>query len=109
MGAILCEKHGKSFIVQMSNKLHESFLKDGKEEILKLIFRVEELNEDFVYFFSKEDDISGYKDIMDLNLFEEEFSKISSNPVVCITCFEDYLKMNNNKITEKVFLVKSEI
>ncbi|SHJ67613.1 hypothetical protein [Aquimarina spongiae] len=107
MGLFICEKHGRSSIVQMSRNLHQSYLTDSKDDVVMAIFRVEALNEDLVHYFSKSDDITNFINAMHLESFEKEFSKISSDPVACVRCFQDYVKENDIEVNKQVLLVKN--
>ncbi len=106
MSIIICKEHGENQIVQMSKSLHNFFLNQETENIVKLIFNIEEIGEIFVCYFSSNEDVCQFKDDMNLDYFESEFSKISGNPGSCINCFNDYLKRTQSKIIEKEFNIK---
>ncbi|MBQ4819034.1 hypothetical protein [Aquimarina sp. MMG016] len=104
MGIVICDKHGRSGIVQMSKTLHYLFLNGKDTDIVKAIFNIKELDESFIHYFSFDEDISQFKSEMDLDYFESEFSKISGDPGSSINCFKDYL--SKNKVIERHFKIK---
>lgn len=104
MGIILCNIHGKSGIVQMSNQLYEQYTNRTTEEIIKIIFQVDDLG-DFVYFISNKEDFNNYSNIKTLNDFEEVFLSISDNSGACLNCFKNYIQHMNIKIANKTIKV----
>lgn len=107
MGLIICEKHGRQHIVQVSNILYGSFINQKKETILRLNFNIEELKDNsLVHYFSMEENTSQFESGMVLSVFEKEFSKNSSDPVICEKCFEEYIDRSNSEILNKEIVIK---
>ena len=106
MGLIICEIHGESSIIQMSESLHRYYINNIKTEVIKVIYEVEELN-NFVHYFSIEDNLSKGLQINNINEFEGDFSKISGDPGACVDCFKLYLNNKNIEVKEKRVLISN--
>jgi hypothetical protein len=106
MGLIICEIHGESGIIQMSELLHRYYINNKKIEVIKVIYEVEGLD-NFVHYFSIVDDLSEGTQINNINEFDDYFSKISGDPGACVDCFNLYLNNKKIEIKEKRVLVSN--
>ncbi|WP_282090411.1 hypothetical protein [Aquimarina algiphila] len=106
MGKIVCQNHGEQGIFQISKNLNLIYNERKKQEkIIRLLFKIEEINNEIDHFFLITDDISGFPSIMDTKSFEKEYVKISGDPIICITCFKNYIQKNNIEIVDKIIRV----
>ncbi len=106
MGLIICENHGEKGIVQMSKVLHNYYIKNEKTEVFKITYEIEGLD-NFIHYFSGEENLDKSLQINDIEDFEDFFPEISGDPGACIKCFKSYLNENNIKIIDKVIKISN--
>jgi len=104
MGKIICKNHRENSIVQMSKVLHSKYLKKENSSIIKLVFRLNGID-DFIHYFSSNENIKNLLSLSNENEFELAFSGFSGDPVACENCFKDYLKDSNNEIQERIIQI----
>lgn len=100
MGLIICKIHGESSIVQMSELLYKYYINNIKKEVIKVIYQVEELD-NFVHYYSIEDDLFKGTQINNINEFDDYFFKMNGDLGACVDCFKLYLNNKNIEIKEK--------
>lgn len=106
MGIVICDKHGRSGIVQMSNKLRDKYDSNCKNfNIVRIIFRVDSLKTDFAHYELLNEKTFDYENIKRLNEFEMVFNKIADYNNICVNCLKSFIQTNNIELTEKIVVI----
>ena len=113
MGLIICENcenQGGCDIVQMSESLYNYYINNKKTEVVKLIYKVKILDsiDDFVHYFSIEDDLSKIIQVENINDFENYyFNVLGKDQVGCVKRFRSYIDDNNINVEEKIVKISN--
>jgi len=102
-----CEKHGRTYIIQISERLKNSYDKRNKTKVLKLIFKATKSSicPESHYYFDASENLTSLMSFTSEEDFERKSSKISGNPVACNKCFFEYLKEHKITLQEKLVFV----
>ena len=102
MGIIICKEHGRSNIVHLSDTLNELYSNNKKNDTVFMVhFNIDLFDVPVVRYLSVEDDILNYVSPLNIINSEEDFDKLGRDPILCDTCFHNYLSRHNIKVEKK--------
>ncbi len=107
MGILICNNHGQSGILQLSEDLLSIYKKRTKTDIILLAFKYPGIPE-LHYYFSYSEEVDWLLHFETYEDFDMKLSKISGNPVVCYKCFFEYLDQQKIKIQKKIVYIPEQ-
>lgn len=106
MGIIICDKHGRSGIVQMSDELHNKYYSNCKNfNIIRIIFRVNSLDTDFAHYELSNEKTFDNEKVKNFDEFEVIFNKIADYKIICVNCLKDFISTNNIELKERIIVI----